>query len=80
MTYKILLSLESGDNRGIYYSETERAIIYHPTHETIEDIYKTITHETFHHCFEKAGETDSMDEAMEEALIYNLQWAEYSLV
>ena len=80
MTYKILLSLESGDNRGIYYSETERAIIYLPTHETIEHIYKTITPETFHHCFEKAGETDSMDEAMEEALIYNLQWAEYSLV
>ena len=80
MAYKILLSLEKGENRGVYYSETERAIIFLPHHESLEDLYKTITHETFHHCFEQAGETDGMDEAMEEALIYNLQWAEHSLI
>tara|TARA_R110002020_G_scaffold231105_3_gene442218 strand:- start:3302 stop:3544 length:243 start_codon:yes stop_codon:yes gene_type:complete len=80
MTYNTILVVEKGDNRGLYYAETENAYIFLPMHETIEDIYKTITHETFHHCFEKAEETENMDERMEEALIYNLQWAEESLV
>jgi hypothetical protein len=48
-------------------------------HETIEDVFKTIAHETYHHCFAVNGESEKMDEAMEEALIFNLQWAEYSL-
>ena len=79
MTYHMTFLLEKGDNRGIYYSETEKAYIFLPMHETIEDIYKTITHETLHHCFEVHDETDNMDERQEEALIFNLQWAEYNL-
>ena len=73
------LKVEKSDNRGIYFHETNRCIIYLPMHETLDDIYKTISHEVFHHCFEEAKEADSMDEEQEEKLIFNLQWAEHSL-
>ena len=63
----------------MYYENTRRVIIYLPQHENIEDIYKTLAHEVFHHCFEEAKEADSMDEEQEEKLIFNLQWAEHSL-
>ena len=70
-----------GDSdRGAYWSETNRISIYLSNHETIYDVYKTMTHETLHYCFEKAEETDDMDEDQEEKLIYNIQWAEYSLI
>jgi|TARA_R110002020_G_scaffold249930_1_gene463969 hypothetical protein len=71
--------VEKNELRGVYYSETDRCLVYLPMHEDIEDIYKTISHELFHACFDKAGETDEMDEDMEERLIYNVQWAEESL-
>ncbi len=48
-------------------------------HETLEDIFKTINHEVFHHCFSEAGEADEMDEDMEERLIFCLQWADISI-
>ena len=67
------------DNRGIYYSETSRAIVYLAMHETLEDVIKTINHEVYHHCFEEAGEADEMDEDQEENLIFKLSWAEYSI-
>ena len=69
----------SGENRGIYYSETGRALIYLAQHESMSDIYKTIDHETFHHCFEVCGVTDNIDEEMEEAMIFALSWAEYAI-
>ena len=67
------------DNRGIYYSETGRALIYLSMHETLADVYKTINHEVFHHCFEINGESDSMDEDQEEKVIFFTQWAEIGL-
>ena len=67
------------DNRGIYYSETSRALIYLAMHETLEDVIKTINHEVYHHCFTILDEADNMDEEMEEDLIFNLSWAELSL-
>ena len=67
------------DNRGIYYSETKRCLIYLPNHETIEDIYKTINHELIHYCLDEAGESELMDEDMEERLIFCMQWAEESI-
>ena len=67
------------DNRGMYYENTRRVIIYLPQHENIEDIYKTLAHEVFHHCFSIMDEDENMDESSEEALIFNLQWAEFSL-
>jgi|TARA_R110000824_G_scaffold8714_2_gene39416 Zn-dependent peptidase ImmA (M78 family) len=79
MTLKVDFKVKHDDNRGIYYSETERCVIYLPNHETLEDIYKTITHELIHFCLDKNHENENMDEDMEERLVFCLQWAEYSL-
>ena len=68
------------DNRGIYYAETRRAFVYLAMHESLDDIFKTIDHETYHHCFAEAGEADDMDEDQEERLIYCLQWSKYDLM
>ena len=76
---KVDFKVEKNDLRGVYYSETDRCLIYLPMHEDLEDIYKTIDHEVYHACFEKADETDNMDETMEERLIYCLQWADETL-
>ena len=76
---KVDFRVKHDDNRGIYYSETARCVIYLPNHETLEDIYKTITHELIHFCLDKHHETDNMDEEMEERLIFCMQWAEFSL-
>ena len=70
--------IDHNENRGIYYEETKRCIIYVPMHETIEDLLKTIDHEVYHHCFNILEETEDMDEEQEERLIFNLQWAEIS--
>ena len=67
------------EERGIYYSETKRALIYLPMHETIEDVIKTVNHEVFHHCFEVYGQNVTMDEEQEEKLIFFLQWADVAL-
>jgi hypothetical protein len=53
--------------------------VFLPQHETIDDIYKTLAHEVFHHCFSILDEDDNMDELSEELLIFNLQWAEHAL-
>ena len=71
-----------GENRGMFYSETNRCLIYLPMHETIEDVYKTITHEVFHWCLsDKCGVhfDETLDELQEEDIIYNVQWAETAL-
>ena len=68
-----------GENRGMFYSETNRCLIYLHQHESIEDIYKTIEHELIHYVLEKNGETDDMDEEQEERLIFNMAWAGFSL-
>ena len=71
--------VEKNENRGVFYSETDRCLVYLPMHETIYDVYKTINHEVFHHCFEINGESDKMDEEQEEKVIFNMQWAEISI-
>ena len=68
------------DNRGIYYEETKRALVYLGMHESLDDICKTINHETFHHCFSVLEENENMDEDQEERVIYCMQWALYDLV
>lgn len=70
----VKFSLERGDNRGIYYEESHRTIIYVRQHETLPDLYKTIVHETIHHCIEQLEET--LDEEQEENAIYWMQWAD----
>ncbi len=77
---KMELKCSQSDNRGIYYAETKRAMIYLAMHESLDDLYKTIDHETYHHCFNENGETDGMDEHMEERVIYCLQWARFDLI
>ena len=72
---KVDLKVRDSENRGIYYSETDRCLIFLTNHETIEDIYKTIDHEVYHACFEKADETEDIDEEMEERMIFCMQWA-----
>ena len=62
------------DNRGIYHSETERILVYPTQHECIEDMLYTISHETIHYALDKADET--LDDDMEEKIIYRIQWAE----
>ena len=72
---KVDFKVEKNDLRGVYYSETDRCLIYLPMHEDLEDIYKTIDNEVYHACFEKADETEKMDEEMEERMIFCMQWA-----
>ena len=66
------------DERGIYYGESNRIIIYLNNHETLDDILSTITHELIHKCIADFEET--MDELQEETLIYRVAWAYLSLV
>ena len=68
-----------GDNRGMFYSETNRCLIYLHQHESIEDLYKTIQHEIIHYILEKNGESDDMDEEQEEKLIFHVAWATISV-
>ena len=62
------------DERGMFYPDSGRIIIYLSNHETIEDVYKTITHELIHNGIHKADE--DFDEDLEERLIYCMQWAD----
>ena len=71
--------IDHNENRGIYYEETKRCIIYLPMHETIYDVYKTITHEMLHAIFDNSAEIPTMDEDQEEKLIFFTQWAEIGL-
>jgi len=78
MVLSVDLRVRTSDERGIYYEETERAIVYLPMHESIDDIYKTINHEVYHHCFALWDEV-IMDEDQEERVIFQLAWAHLSL-
>ena len=73
------LKCRGDENRGIYYEETKRCLVFLSMHETLEDVYRTITHEVIHHCFSILNEVDNMDEAMEESLIFNMQWADVAI-
>ena len=64
------------DDRGVYFQETRRAVVYLNNHESLADIYKTLQHEVIHHCLRYL---DNIDEDQEELLIFNMAWAEYSL-
>jgi len=64
------------EERGIYYPETHRAIIYLNNHESLDDVYKTITHELIHHCLR---DYEDIDEMQEERLIFCMNWAILSI-
>ena len=65
------------ENRGIFYEETGRIIVYLKNHETLDDILSTIQHEFVHKCIADFDET--LDDDQEEKLIYQMAWAEDSL-
>ena len=65
---------DSTENRGMYYPDTERILIYPIQHENVEDMLYSITHETIHYALDKADET--LDDEQEEKIIYIIQWAE----
>ena len=67
-----------GADRGNYFPETDRIIIFLNQHETLDDLLSTITHEYIHFCVGEAGEI--MDDDQEERLIYVISWAEQYLV
>jgi len=67
-----------GDDRGVYYPETDRIIIFLNQHETLDDLLSTITHEYIHFCIGESGEL--MDDDQEERIIYVMSWAEDYLV
>ena len=68
-----------GDNRGIFYGETNRCLIYLSNHETLSDLMSTIQHEVVHHCLDKLGENEAMDEDQEEKCIFFMAWADEAL-
>lgn len=74
MSVKIDFRLENGENRGIYYPDTERILIYPIQHENIEDLLATINHELIHYAVDKADE--EMDDDQEEKVIYKIQWVD----
>ena len=61
--------------RGIYYPESKRIVIYLDRHECFEDILSTIQHELIH----AAIEDQNLDEDQEEKLIYAISWANYHI-
>lgn len=75
-TFSIDFKIFGKEDRGIYYHETNRAVVYLNNHESLPDIYKTIQHEVIHHCLR---DYEEIDEGQEELLIFNMAWAEYSL-
>lgn len=66
------------DERGIFYPDSGRIIIYLNNHENLEDILGTITHELVHKCIHDFDET--LDDDQEERVIYNMAWATESIV
>ena len=66
------------DERGIFYSDSGRIIIYLNNHETLDDILSTITHELIHKCINDFYET--LDDDQEEKLIYQMAWAPLSVL
>lgn len=65
------------DNRGIYYHDSQRVVVFLNKHESLSDLMKTIDHELLHHCIWICEE--EMDDDQEERTIYQLQWAEITL-
>ena len=68
-----------GEDRGIYYEESGRCLIYLSQQESLGDIFKTIQHEVIHFCVSKLDEADDIDEDQEEKLIFFMAWAELAL-
>ena len=60
-------------DRGVFYEETNRAVIILPNHENLTDILSTIQHESIHFCIK---DEEEIDEEHEEEIIFRMAWAE----
>jgi len=67
------------NNRGIYYPETKRSIVFLAPHENVEDIISTAVHETIHSVIDDIDTEGELDEDIEHDIISKMIWAEYSL-
>ena len=63
-------------DRGVFYEETNRAVVILPNHENLTDILSTIQHETIHFCIK---DEEEIDEEMEEEIIYKMAGAKQYL-
>ena len=72
VTSDFILVNRDGD-KGRYYSETKRAIVYLFPHTQINDLISSINHEIYHHVID--GDELDLDEEQEECLIDKLTWA-----
>jgi hypothetical protein len=77
--YLLLIMVESnfkvyGDDFGEYHPSTNRINIFLKKHETMGDIFSTITHEYLHYCISDTGEV--LDDEQEERIIFIMCWAE----
>lgn len=70
--------IEGDDNKGIYYHDTQRVLIYLNKHEGLVDIYKTINHELIHHCINICDE--DLNDDQEERIIFLMSWAEEDIL
>ena len=67
-----------GSDSGNYFPNSDRIIIFCNSHETLDDLLSTITHEYIHFCINASGEM--IDDDQEERIIYIMSWAEEYLV
>lgn len=75
---KVDIKTNGDSNRGIYYGDSQRLILYINKHESLDDFLKTINHELIHHCINICEE--EIDEDQEEHLIFMMNWADEELV
>lgn len=62
-----------------YNGKKSRILIFLHHHETIEDIYSSITHELIHYCIDKHSMA-KLDEYQEHDAIFKVVWADEYLV
>ena len=64
------------DERGIFYPESKRVLVNPSRHESLQEIYDTITHEVIH----QALEDQDFDETQEHWIIRKIMWSNEFLV
>jgi len=75
MVFKTYDDRDSNEHGVTLFEGKGRIIIYLQRHETLEDIYSTITHECIHWIIEYYNHVD-IDPYQEHDLIFAMQWAE----
>ena len=76
MEFKVHDDRDSKESGITHFCGEGRIIIYLQHHETLTDIYSTITHESIHWALEKYHHEPNMDSYQEHDLIFATLWAE----